>query len=148
MRFKGNIIITDPCYIVKDDDKWNAICDAIIKARPRGEGNAEILKETLGVDALIAETIYGDWGCTVYEEDCAIGEFCADAGMVCVMSEEDVLKINPTFKEDYGDWCYTLIEDFDGDVVIENIGENDGYCADVRVVGTGNIEFYSMQTAL
>ena len=51
MKFKGNIIITDPCYIVKDSD-WEK-CDC---------GNN---MEVLGFRTFISEsTIYGDWSCT------------------------------------------------------------------------------------
>lgn len=54
MKFKGNIIITDPCYIVKDSD-WEK-CDC---------GNN---MEVLGFSTFISEsTIYGDWSCTVWD---------------------------------------------------------------------------------
>ena len=54
MKFKGNIIITDPCYIVKDSD-WKK-CDY---------GNN---MEVLGFSTFISEpTIYGDWSCTVWD---------------------------------------------------------------------------------
>ncbi len=152
MKFNGNIIIADPCYVVKDDALWSQICEAINKADPdeyRGKGNSDILKNVLGVDGLIASTIYGDWGCTVYkeEDDTVLGEFCADAGLVCVMYEEDVLRLNPRFKENYGGWCHTLIENFDGEVTITNLGGNSIWYSDVRVIGEGSVNFYSKQTA-
>ena len=54
MKFKGNIIITDPCYIVKDGD-WKK-CDY---------GNN---MEILGFRTFISEpTIYGDWSCTTWD---------------------------------------------------------------------------------
>lgn len=62
MKFKGTIIITDPCYIVKKctedmQDDWTR-CDS---------GH---YMEALGIKRYICEsTIYGDWGCTTYKVD-------------------------------------------------------------------------------
>lgn len=66
MKFKGTIIITDPCYIMRaehhgttpiTDDDWEA-CDC-------GQN-----MEVLGIKHYICErTIYGDWGCTTYKVD-------------------------------------------------------------------------------
>lgn len=59
MKFKGTIIITDPCYIIRDNnqitkDDWEA-CDY-------GEN-----MEVLGINTYMTKsTIYGDWGCTTY----------------------------------------------------------------------------------
>lgn len=138
MKFKGSIIITDPCYLVADDintDDWST-CEY-------GEN-----MEKLGISPthLVASTIYGDWSCTTYNTDTneAIGEFCADAGLVGVFLLDDILKYNPEFNyHTERPWTTTLIEDFDGDVeiVIEN---NE----DVHVVGTGNINFRAFQTGL
>ena len=66
MKFKGTIIITDPCYIMRaehhgttpiTEDDWEA-CDC-------GQN-----MEVLGIKHYICEsTIYGDWGCTTYKVD-------------------------------------------------------------------------------
>lgn len=56
MKFKGDIIITDPCYIIKKDgnDDWE-------KCEYGGR------METLGFTTYISEsTIYGDWSCTTW----------------------------------------------------------------------------------
>lgn len=59
MKFKGTIIITDPCYIIRDNDQitkddWEA-CDY-------GEN-----MEVLGINTYMTKsTIYGDWSCTTY----------------------------------------------------------------------------------
>lgn len=106
MEFDGDIIITDPCYITRDDD-WGTC----------GYGDN---MEVLGIhNYMTRDTIYGDWSCTVYNTDTkeAIGEFCADAGLVSVFSLDEVLKYNPDF--DYHkerDWTTTLIPDFKGTV--------------------------------
>ena len=142
MKFKGDIIITDPCYITRKkneltDDDWEA-CDY-------GENMS-----ALGLTHSISRsTIYGDWSCTVYNIDTReeLGEFCADAGMVAVFLLDEVLKYNPDF--DYHikrPWTTTLIKDFDGDVdfqIVEEDGEEE-----VLVVGKGNINFVGLQTGL
>lgn len=134
MKFKGDIIITDPCYICKDDD-WEK-CNY-------GEN-----MEELGIENYICrDTIYGDWSCTTFDSDTneKIGEFCADAGMVGVFLLDEVLKCNPDF--DYHiskTWTTTLIKDFDGEVEFEVIEVDGEY--EVIVVGKGNINFEGKQT--
>lgn len=152
MKFKGDIIITDPCYVCKDGD-W-------VKCR---YGNR---MDILGIENYMCRnTIYGDWSCTTYNTKTneKIGEFCADAGMVAVFLLDEVLKYNPDF--DYHTerpWTTTLIKDFDGEVdfvVVHTEGEyeedseywnkGDKWEDDaVRVIGKGNIDFVGLQTGL
>ena len=55
MKFKGTIIITDPCYITSSHDDW----------RKCSYGDN---MEAFGINHYITEsTLYGDWSCTVYE---------------------------------------------------------------------------------
>lgn len=142
MKFKGNVIITDPCYILRHEnemtgDDWEA-CDY--------GSNMEVL----GIhNYLTNSTLYGDWSCTTFNSDTKepIGKFCADASLVSVFLLDEVLKYNPDF--DYHikrTWTTTLIENFDGDIEIKivNIDGED----EVRVEGTGNINFITMQTGL
>lgn len=66
MEFDGDIIITDPCYIIRaehhgttplTDDDWEAC----------GYGDN---MEALGIhNYMTRDTIYGDWSCTVYNTD-------------------------------------------------------------------------------
>ena len=87
MEFDGDIIITDPCYIMKEDDDW-ATC-------AYGED-----MEALGITHYMTrDTLYGDWSCTTFDTDTkeAIGEFCADAGLVSVFLLDEVLKYNPYY---------------------------------------------------
>ena len=74
-----------------------------------------------------------------------LGRFCADAGMVCVVYLDDVLKVNPTFKQwaQEHPWCVTIIPDFDGNIEYE-VDDN----TDAHIVGKGNIDFYTLQTGL
>ena len=147
MKFKGDIIITDPCYIIRAEhngtkpitlDDWKA-CDY-------GDN-----MEVLGIKNYIYRgTIYGDWSCTTFNSDTneEIGEFCADAGLVAVFLLDEVLKYNPDF--DYHinrPWTTTLIKDFDGEVNFEVIYDEYGE-PEVQVVGKGNINFVGKQTGL
>lgn len=140
MKFKGSIIITDPCYIAAEiisNDDWG-LCEY-------GEN-----MEVLGISPthLVAGTIYGDWSCTTFNTDTKepIGRFCADAGLVGVFLLEDVLKYNPDFNyHTERTWTATLIEDFDGEVEIVTETDEDGDEA-VHVVGTGNINFKTFQS--
>lgn len=118
MEFDGDIIITDPCYIMRaehhgttpiTEDDWDA-CECGGKM------------EALGITRYMTrDTIYGDWGCTVYDTDTnqPIGKFCADAGLVSVFLLDEVLKYNPDF--DYHKertWTTALIPDFKGTIQI------------------------------
>ena len=104
--FDGDIIITDPCYFIKDED-WAK------------SGYGEDVTP-LGINHYMSrDTIYGDWSCTVFDPKTKkrIGEFCADAGMVAVADLGEVLRYNPGF--DYHinrTWTTALIKDFKGSV--------------------------------
>ena len=101
MRFKGSIIITDPCYIdTKDNKLWDSHDVNVFE----GSG-----LEKYGFTNYIWEnTIYGDWSCTTFQlkkesiykniedltpedlEEETLGEFCADAGLVGVFLLDEV----------------------------------------------------------
>lgn len=149
MTIKDNVIITDPCYVVKDED-W-VKCEY-------GER-----LDKLGFTNYISEsTIYGDWSCTTFampiedlkdvidnpdsiegKEYSAIGNFCADAGMVCVLSMSEVIKYNPEFPK----WiethprCVTMVPGFDG-VIDYYVDSN----KEAHIYGIGNVNFYTTQT--
>lgn len=152
MKFKGDIIITDPCYIDTEDSKlWDG--DKVDIYTGSGLGQFGF------TNCIWEDTIYGDWSCTTFKikdesanvpiselksediDDETLGEFCADAGMVGVFLLDEVLAFNPDF--DYHierPWTTTLIKDFDGEVE---------YCVEdyeVFIRGTGNINFITRQT--
>lgn len=89
MKFKGTIIITDPCYIVKKCTEENPypfpwtttnikdpnIGEMIKQYTEWGDEHDDWTKceygrnmEALGISTYFTEdTIYGDWGCTTYK---------------------------------------------------------------------------------
>jgi len=107
VEFDGDIIITDPCYVVDDDNDWRKVCDTY-----------DLNK--IGVTpSMTRDTIFGDWCCETVDAETyeTIGRFCADAGLVSVMPLDEVLKYNPKF--DYHITrpdMVTLIRDFKGTV--------------------------------
>ena len=85
-EFDGDIIITDPCYIIRNE---NGITKNDWHYCEYGE-----YMERLGIkNYLTHDTIYGDWGCTVFDSDTKkpLGRFCADAGLVSVFLLHEVL---------------------------------------------------------
>lgn len=156
VSFTGDIIITDPCYIVKkSDDDY--------------EEMKEFFKD---LPCMERDTIYGDWGCTTYlgikdDKECqtkhAIGEFYAASGIVCVARLSDVLAYNKDF--DYHTTrplTATVIKNFDGEIHFavdrQEYADNDGNIResfDVSLVGSGvdsetgsPINFFTSQTSL
>lgn len=155
MKFKGDIIITDPCYICnnKENDLWD-------------DDDIDILSGD-GIDKygftnyIWRGTLYGDWSCSVFEVRNAsakipsneitaanlkkdtLGSFCADAGLVGVFLLDEVLRYNPYF--DYHikrKWTTALIKDFDGEIEDHVIGDD----PEVVIRGIGNINFITRQT--
>ena len=80
-----------------------------------------------------------------FKAEHTLGSFCADSGMVCVVYLDEILKVNPHFKEwaDKHDWCVTIIENFDGDIEYEVDEEGEAH-----IVGKGNLNFYTSQSGL
>ncbi|MBQ3342444.1 MAG: hypothetical protein IJG84_11150 [Kiritimatiellae bacterium] len=111
-EFDGDIVITDPCYIRENGKRidW---------------GSHEAMMKDVG---LCNRTYYGDWGCTVfaamgpvghsYDKSAKIGEFCADAGMVCVLDMRDARRMCPDIDKWIAEhyWCATVISGFKGKV--------------------------------
>ena len=135
VEFDGDIIITDPCYILKSDNDWK-----------RSDCGYHL--ELLGIKHFMTrDTIYGDWGCTVFDlnnNHAELGQFCADAGMVSVMLLDEVLSYNPSFNYHLErKWTTSLIKDFKGSVqfvVHESNYEHGGKIYtdyEVEVVGHG-----------
>lgn len=133
-EFDGDIIITDPCYIIPEEKNsdWE-LCEW-------GENMG-----ALGLTNYLSRpTNYGDWYCATINTDTQkpIGYFAADTGMVAVFLLDEVLKYNPNYK--VRNDLATHIKDFKGTVqfVLESdFKENDEVLypkdCDVKVVGHG-----------
>lgn len=136
MKFKGTLVITDPCYLAGGND----ILD---KSNWWVESNYGKSTDYLGFTSYIREsTIIGDGSWKTLNSDTRklLGEFCADSGTVCVCLLEEVLKFNSEFKNWAIEhpWCVTIIENFEGNVeyTIDQNGE-------FHLIGTGNINFHT-----
>ena len=148
--YSGDIIITDPCYLMRTHDDWHK-CEC-------GD-----FMENLGFENfMVRDTICGDWSCTTFDSDTKekIGSFCADAGEVGVFLLDEVLKYNPDFNYHIEKiWTTTLIKDFEGTVQFTVTEESYEYNGKreveyvVRVIGHGKnkatgepINFITIQT--
>lgn len=147
------ILITDPCYLTfkgtEDKHKfWDAFCTQFFYLP--GRGGMIDLPNGVG-EIMVSDTLYGDWSCATFEGSLAdwekkgkkvLGEFCADAGLVCVAPE--------SFCDDYlkTSWTTTKIENFTGDVQILVVNMGSGEEDEVVVVGTGSTNFFTYQTGL
>jgi len=127
MKFKGDVIITDPCYILTDED---------YKKSNYGSN----LHECGFTIYLVANTGFGDWDNFIETENGQnLGDFCADSGQVCVVLKSEVEKYGSKLFT-YADYCYATIKDFDGDIEIDTT------CSAWTVVrGVGNINFHSAE---
>ena len=127
MRFEGDIIITDPCYIMKSDNDWHE--------SEFGEDLAAIgigthlTCDSIECDCEVVNTRTGD----------VIGTFCSDSRMISVMLISEVRAYNPDFDRSLDHDAYTVIEGFEGEVDISECEDYDG--AHVVITGRGNINF-------
>lgn len=149
MQFDGDIVITDPCYLMRAEHHGSSLPPLHRDDWEYCDYGDHLNK--LGIKKFITrDTIYGDWGCTTYNADTKepIGQFCADAGLVTIALMKEVLEYNPDFEK----WalehprCATILRDFHGEADIVVIGDDDDL--EVRVVGNGNINFVTSQTEL
>ena len=106
IELDGDVLITDPCYIVVDDDDWE-----------RSDYGEHF--EKIGITNFVThDTLYGDWSCTMYNAETKeeIGEFCADAGLVSIINLEQAINYNKAGVKALleKNWCATVIKNFKG----------------------------------
>lgn len=136
MKFKGDIIITDPCYIDTVDDKlWEEeIVDIYTGMNLEKYGFTNYIWE---------DTIYGDWSCNTRNTNTGeiMGTFGADSGLVGVFYISEVMSFNPKFDIDkfISNGLCTKILGFDGDIEYSE-GHGTAY-----ITGIGNINFRTSQ---
>lgn len=130
MYFKGDIIITDPMYIVKSEEDWH-----------RCEYGDNL--ETLKIFAYITSGNGDEFASDVVDLDAheRLGEFGSDSCMVSVMLLSEVRRYNFDFDKELGKHCYTIIKDFDGEVQLIEMEEYDDNGQRVYFVGKGNKNF-------
>ena len=138
-----DVVITDPCYLVRDE-LWRELCETKLN-------NARITPtkvEIGGVRMILADTIYGDWMCVLEGsrngEEHTFGRFTADAGMVCAAAfgrtdPDKALERLPKT-------CWTMLPSFTGSITITH---RRGGCT---VTGVGrsegrDVSFASRQVA-
>lgn len=150
----ADIIITDPCYLFEHtkegEEEYEKVLEYIFEDGivPVRSYDKDLPKLKHLKNFIIADTFYGDWGCSVYliGENKPIGSFCADAGLVGVFDLKEVHAMRPDFDwYDSNPHTCTRINKFTGEVTFEV--KNDKYGEkDLAVVGRGNINFFSTQT--
>lgn len=144
MKFNESIIITDPCYIIRDrrfmpqmyEDDWNS-CSW-------GED-----MEALGIkNYMVSSSGVGDWRFSLRKgkldsEGDLIGNFCTDSGLIGVFNHSQVLEYNPFFERWLGNrvGLAVILKDFQGNVKFTK-NKDTGF---VHIVGTGSLDFYSCQ---
>ena len=159
-RFDGDIVITDPYYLNDVDSSESEELRKSYWSKTFTSKSGTYLCD---------KTYYGDWSCTTFNSDNMdeiFGEFCADAGEVCVVLFDEVKEFNPYFEDwvNKHKWCVTTIKDFHGDIsfILErHVGVWDDekykdtewyglYWENYALIvkGVGNINFETHQTGL
>ena len=121
MKFKGDIILADPCSAVRCQEDWQT-CGWGADMASLGFEHCLYLdagEESAGV---VKNTDTGE----------VLGRFCTDSCALILTDFAELLRYNPDFRdhERYPDSC-TVIRGFDGEVTIEN----------GRFTGRGNVNF-------
>lgn len=131
MYFKGDVIIADPCNIVKSDEEWQLV---LADTYDRAE------LDKIGIQNYLSFEAVGESRGFVKDSDSGntMGEFCTDSCIFCVCLLEDVLAYHPEF-DDYEKWpgSCAVIQGFEGEIVLEKREE------EIAVVGRGNMNFYT-----
>ena len=123
MFFSGDIVITDPCYIVKNGADWGN-CDY---------GQA---LDALGISTFLSTGEADCGGSYVLRgaDGTPLGEFCSDSSVVSVIDAGELTAYNPNWTDALGDNCCTLLRGFCGEVTLST-GE------DWAFRGDGSIPF-------
>ena len=160
MKFRGKIIITDPCYIAKEND-WGVSVDYENYKMPEdfttyifsdtgvGDGSwtvnifnnvrlvnskEEVIEFIQSIDDEDSDYLGDLYASGQIKE---IGKFCADSGCTGIFYYDEVEKYNPDFFKDTRKQCYTVIDNFDGDINIIKDSNN------FHIYGTGNKTFFT-----
>lgn len=136
---QDTLIITDPCYFIREESDWSLFCtDKCFKDEMACQ---ETLSDLGFGECICASTGYGDWSnyirTTNLKEEVVLGEFCADAGMVAVVTAHDLMHYSRESYELMLDYVEkglaTLIHDFTGTVTLQY--ESDGTFEQAYIIG-------------
>lgn len=140
VQFDGDIIITDPCYLARDDEYEKLL---------KNHHFNSVVSFNDDKSLMFRDTLYGDWSCSTYDGDKHnIGSFCADAGLVGVTTVEAAKRLGYDYEDVISkEWVATVITNFHGKIWFEvefeeGISEDGTAWADasVRVRGEGTKE--------
>lgn len=132
MKFCGNILLTDPVYIIKNnsDDDWKRLLS---------EGSDHAALYLLGITNYLSGEIGEDSARDVISDNkMRIGSFCSDSALFCVCELKQVLWYNPDFLSslEKSRECFCVINDFDGEIM----SVVDEKC-NSQIIGIGNNGF-------
>ena len=132
-----DVLVTDPCYLIRDDNVWT---DFI---------NGEYDLKLIGVEGECTNTGFGDWICHMYctkvtdvwehvkkvmksqvipKRDNSLGTFTADAGLVCIINLSDApdnIKDEAKKLQKECPHCAVLLKDFTGELMLKR--DRNGY---------------------
>ena len=115
MKFQGDLLLTDPMYIVKKDsgDDWNLLLS---------EGYDHAALYLLGIQNYLSAEFGEDTIRNVINsEGIKIGSFCSDSSLFCVCDLKQVLAYNPGFfimNAGYPD-SFCVVRDFCGEILLQ-----------------------------
>lgn len=131
MEFKGEIVITDPCYISNEED-WGVGFDFIEEKIDPKLGFSKYLFESTGIgDGEWSVFVVNNADFDTLKELCIKGEgvddlnaiegewkgsFTADAGMMGVFYNVEIRRYDREALSDLPLRCYTVLNNFDGDI--------------------------------
>lgn len=130
MKFKGDLLLTDPLYIIKHDSKndWDLLLS---------EGYDHAALHLLGITEYLSDEFCEDSRRNVIDNSgTIIGSFCSDSALFCVCDLNQALSYNPEFLVSYESYCFCLVRDFNGYIYIVEDGKNNKH-----IIGIGNNGF-------
>jgi hypothetical protein len=136
---KTDIIFTDPCYFVKDDDIWDKYFEdfAINKSLDKLGCSTGVC---IDVGDVVPDILVD------VDSGCSMGALSPD-GMLGCFRLEDVLAHNTNFAEDMARYpdSALLVKGFAGDVVFikEDVPYYDSVYPVVTIIGAGTVNFHS-----
>jgi hypothetical protein len=114
MNFYGDLLLTDPAYIVISDADWKLLLS---------EGYDHAALHLLGIGISLSAEAGSDTQRTVLDESGRkIGTFCTDSALFCVCDLAQVLAYHPDFpkKNEKYPGIFCIVRDFDGEISLLN----------------------------